>query len=821
MTDIVRDMRYAARRLRQSPGFTVVAVLTLALSMAATGAIFTVVEAVILRPLPYQTPERLVRVTADLQRLSLEDAGLSAAELFDYRDRTGLFDQITGVWPITANLTGTSRPERVETVLSGPEYFQLLGARPQLGRLFGPQDYQPGISPVVVISDALWRRGFGADPGVIGRTLRIDNDPYEVIGVTTAGFRHPSLTLETDAEVWAPSGWIASPFQEPRHGLRFLPAAIGRLKPGLTIEAAQARLDAFAAELRRTFPDDYPDRTGWAPRILPLKQDLIATARPSLLIVMAAVLLVLAIGCANIANLQLARAGARERDVAIRRALGASATRMIREQLAESLLVSLAGGLFGLVLTLWALDLLMQLAPAALPRRAEIGLNWTVVAFCMAASVVTGLVFGLVPAVQAGRSSFLQVLKGTGRASAGRGHARARRALIVGELAVALVLLVGGALLVRSFWRLQQVDPGFDPRGVTMARVWLPQPNDPSQGKYFTQKARAGFFRDFLSRIRPYVDGVGLTTSLPLTGDALATFAVEGWPEDSKEVATARSAFVAGDYFETLRVPLVRGRLLDERDDEGHPRAIVINETMAWTYWRHQDPIGKRVRQVSRGASQPGTQPTWITVVGIVGDVRSNGLDRPVPPQMYGSMWQVSSLSVSVAVRPRDGVNVTDLLTREVRALDADLPVYAVKPIENLLAAKTASRTFAMRLVGFFGVAALLLATLGIYGVIAYAVSQQQRELGIRIALGARPATVVRMVLLDGVRLSVIGIALGTLGALATNRLLSGLLFGVGANDPGTFVAIALLLILVALAACWIPARRAASVDPIIALRSE
>jgi predicted permease len=821
MSDLVRDLRYAVRRLRQSPGFTVVAVLTLALSIAATGAIFTVVEAVILRPLPYQTPERLVRVTAELQRLGVQDAGLSAAELFDYRDRTGLFDEITGVWPITANLMGSSKAERVETVLAGPEYFRLLGARPQLGRLFGPQDYQPGISPVVVISDAFWRRGFGADPGVIGRTLRIDDDPYEVIGVTTTGFRHPSLTVETEAEVWAPSGWIASPFQEPRHSRRFLPAAIGRLKPGITIEAAQARLDAFAAELRRTYPDDYPPRTGWAPRILPLKQDLIASARPSLLIVMAAVLLVLTIGCANIANLQLARASARERDIAIRRALGASATRMMREQLAESLLVSLAGGLFGLVLTLWALDLLMQLAPAALPRRSEIGFNWTVVAFSLGASVFTGLVFGLVPALQAGRSSILGVLKGTGRASAGREHARARRALIVGELAVALVLLVGGALLVRSFWRLQQVDPGFDPRNVTMARVWLPQPNDPTQGRYFTQAARARFFRDFLDRIRPQVERIGLTTSLPLTGDALATFAVEGAPEDSQDVATARPTFVAGDYFETLRVPLVRGRLLDRRDDEGHPRAIVINETMARTYWPNENPIGKRIRQVSRGASGPGDTPTWITVVGIVGDVRSNGLDRPVPPQMYGSMWQVSSLSVAVAVRPREGVNVADLLTREVRALDADLPVYSVRPIENLLAARTASRRFAMRLVGFFGAAALLLAALGIYGVIAYAVSQQRRELGIRLALGARPAAVVRMVLLDGLRLAVVGIALGTLGALATSRLLSGLLFGVGAHDPGTFIGIALLLVVVALAACWIPARRAASVDPIIALRSE
>lgn len=818
MSDLFRDVRHAIRRLRQSPGFTVVAVLTLALSIAATSAIFTVVDAVILRPLPYKSAERLVRVTSEFQRLALPDAGLSAAELFDYRDRSGVFEAITGVWPITANLTGSSRPERVETVLAGPEYFQMLGAQPQLGRLFGPQDYTPGISPVVVISDALWRRGFGADGGVIGRTLRIDDDPYEIIGVTTPDFRHPSLTLETEAEIWAPTGWVASPFQEPKHGLRFLPAAIGRLKPGISVDGAQARIDAFGAELRRAYPDDYPERLGWAPRILPLKQDLIAAARPSLLIVMSAVVLLLVIGCANIANLQLARAAAREREIAIRRALGAGLGRMAREQLIETLIVAVAGGAVGLVLTIWALDALMQLAPAALPRRAEVVLGWRVVVFSLGSAVATGLIFGLVPAFQAGRASVLQVLKGAGRTSAGGEHARARRALIVGELAVALVLLVGGALLVRSFWRLQQVDAGFEPGGVTMARVWLPQPNDPSQGRYFTQAARGRFFRELLHRVEPQVERVGLTTSLPLTGEGLATFALEGWTDDTKEVATARNSFVAGDYFRTLGIPLVRGRLLNERDDEQHPRAIVINETMARTYWPDQEAIGKRIRIVTR---VPSSTPTWSTVVGLVGDVHSQGLDRPVPPEMYGSMWQISSLSLAAVVRPRGVTNVEDLLRREVRSIDAELPVYAIRPIENLLAAKTAGRVFAMQLVGLFGLAALLLASLGIYGVIAYAVSQQRRELGIRLALGAAPGTVVRMVLADGLRLAAIGIAIGTAGALATTRLLAGLLFGVGASDPSTFAAIALVLVLVALAACWLPARRAAAVDPIEALRAE
>ncbi len=821
MASVLRDLRIAARRLRAAPAFTAVAVLTLAFGIGATAAIFTVVEDVLLRPLPFAHPERLVRVTAAFRRLGVDDGGLSPKELFDYRDRAGVFDEIAGVWPITANLTGTSQPERVETLLASPNYFQILGARPQIGRLFGPADYQPGIAPVVVISDGLWRRGFGADPQALGRTLRIDMDVYQIIGVTERDFRHPALTLETDVDVWAPSGWIASPFQPSTHSSRFLPAAIGRLKPGLTLEAARARLETFGAALRRDFPLDYPDRAGWMPRLLPLKEDLIASARPSLLIVMASVVFVLIIACANIANLQLARAAGRAREIAVRRALGASATRVIREQLAESLLLACAGGGAGIVLSLWALDLLLQLAPASLPRRAEVGVDWTVLAFGIAVSLLTALVFGLVPAVQASNPAIQQVLRGTGRASAGRGHARVRRALIMLECAIAVVLLVSGALLVRSFWHLQRVDPGFYAGSVTAGRVWLPQPNDPAQGPYFTQQARARVFRDLLGRLRPFGEAAALATTEPMSGAPLSTFTVEGWPEDATEVATAQGTFVTSDYFATLGIPLVRGRLLDSRDDEAHPRTILVNETMARTYWPNQDPVGKRIRTIGRGGRRPADGAPWITVVGVVGDTRNNGLDRPVPPQMYGSMLQVSSLSIVVLLKAQDDIDVADVLRREVRAVDADLPVYGVRSLDDLLARATASRRFAMLLVGLFGLAALILSALGIYGVIAYTVSQQRQELGIRLALGAAPAAVLRMVLLEGLRLTTIGVACGIVAAVATARLLSGLLFGVGPNDPLTFAAIALLLAAVALAACWIPARRAASVDPLTALRQE
>jgi predicted permease len=823
MSTLARDLRLAVRRLRRAPAFTAIAVSTLALGLAATGAIFTVVQDVLLRPLPYHDSERLVRVTADFRRLGIQDGGLSPSELFDYRDRAGVFDQIAGIWPITANLTGATQPERVETLLVSPNYFQLLGARPQVGRLFGPADYQPGIAPVVVISDGLWRRGFGADPGAIGRTLRIDNDVYEVIGVTPPEFRHPSLTLETDVEVWAPSGWVASPFQSPpTHSARFLPAAIGRLKPGITLDGAQARLETFGRQLQREFSDDYPPRLGWTPRVLPLKQDLIASARPALLIVMAAVACVLIIACANIANLQLARAAARERDIAIRRALGASAGRVIREQLVETLVIATVGGALGIMLTLWSVDLLLQLVPASLPRRAEIGVDWTVLAFNMGVSLLAAVAFGLAPAMQAANPSIQQLLRDIGRSSSNRGQARTRRALIVAEFAIALVLLVAGALLVRSFWHLQRVDPGLNPEGVTVARVWLPQPNDPSAGPYFRPEARVRFFRDLLARLKPSADHVALATNMPLAPSPLATFVAEDWPADKTEIGTALNTFVSSDYFATLGIPIVRGRLLDDRDDAAHPRAIVINETMARTYWPNESAIGKRLRQTRRsgGAATDDSFP-WITVVGVVKDTRNSGLDRPVRPQMYGSMLQVSSLGVVVVVKPHTGVDPADLVRRSVQATDADLPVFAVRPLSRVLADATAPRRFAMLLVGMFAAAALLLSGLGIYGVISYAVSQQRQEIGIRIALGAEPGSVVRMVLLDGLRLTMIGVGIGVVGALMCLRLLSSLLFGVSATDPATFAGIAALLACVALSACWFPARRAAAVDPIVTLRSQ
>ena len=471
MADFLRDLRMGARRLRLTPGFTVVAVVTLALAIAATTAIFTIVQNVVLRPLPYPHADRLVRISSNLQRLGIEDAGLSPSELFDYRDRADLFDDVVGIWVITANLTGTSQPERVETVLAGPSYFQMLGASAQLGRLFGPGDYTPGISPVVVISDGLWRRGFGADPTVIGRSLRIDNDPYTVIGVTSPTFRHPSVTLETDVEVWAPSGWIAPPLPPPTHAGRFLPTAIGRLKSGITFDAAAAKLNAFGAGLRQSFPSDYPARLGWVPTIVPLKGDLIASAQPSLLIVMAAVVLVLLIGCANIANLQLARAASRERDVAVRRAIGATSLQIVREQLAESLLIAATGRRPRAVAHVLDArrrhaDGSRHASPAGRSRpRLDSG--------CLQSRRRTphGLVLWSRAAVQAGRTAIHNVLRGGGRSIGSRERTRARRTLVVGEFAIAVVLLIGGALLVRSFWTLQQIDPGFKSQGVTVGEA--------------------------------------------------------------------------------------------------------------------------------------------------------------------------------------------------------------------------------------------------------------------------------------------------------------------------------------------------------------
>jgi predicted permease len=821
MESLFHDVRFALRSFAKQPGFTAIAVATLALGIGANTAIFTVVNAVVLQPLPFRSGERLVRITADLPGLAATDIGVSPPELFDYRDRSGLFEDIAGVYPIDANLTEVDVPERVEVLLVSPSYFSVLGVQPQLGRLFGREDNHPGIAEVVVISDALWKRRFGGSRDAIGRKLRIDADWYTVVGVAPENFRHPGSSLRTDVEMWAPSGYSAAPFRSPPpRGAYMLRGAIGRLRPGMTIAEAQQRLDAFAAQIRQQYPVDYPPRAAWTPRLIPLQQDVVGTVRATLLTILGAVGIVLLIACANIAGLLLARGAARQRELAVRRALGSGRWRLARLLLTESIVLSFCGGALGILLAVWGVDLLLRLVPPGLPRISEIGISAPVVMFTCGVSLVTGALFGLAPALQFSSPDLLDALK-DGRSPVARSRRVLRGSLVVGEFALAMVLLVGAALLLRSFWRVQHIDTGIDAHNVLTARLWLPQPNNPLAGKYYEHRPRLALFTDVLRRVRalPGVESAAMVQSLPLDSQrGGATITVDGRLADpAEQMPTVQVNLASADYFGLMGIRLLRGRTFVENDDPKGEPILIVNQELARQYFGSADPIGRHVRFGGAASANP-----WMRIVGVVGNVLSDRVEQAPRPMLYRPLTQASSLSMAIVVRTSgDPARLAEPLTRAVRDADPDQPTHSVRSMADVQAAATASRRFAMQLVGGFALLALVLAAIGIYGVMAYLVSQRTREIGIRMALGARPASVVGLVMSYALALAVGGVLVGIVGAAVLTRLIAGMLFGVSPSDPLTFATIALTLIATALAATLTPARRAARVDPMVALRAE
>jgi predicted permease len=820
--DIFRqDLRFAWRGFMRTPGFLAVAIATLGLGIGANSAIFTLVNAVVLRPLPYADPERLVRITGDFAALNVPDIGMSPPELIDYRDRAQLFDGIAGLYPINANLTEIDEPERIEVLLVSPSYFDVLGTRPQLGRLFGPEDNAPGITEVVVISDALWRRRFGGSREAIGRKLRIDNDWYTVVGVVPKGFRHPGRSLLTDVEVWAPTSYAGSPFPaRPGRGAYFMAGAIARLKPGVSIADAQQRLAVFGAQLRAEFPDDYPARSGWRPSLIPLQNDLVGRVKPALLMLLGAVGFVLLIACANIANLLLARASARQRELALRRALGSSRGRLLSLLMTESLLLACFGGAAGACLTVWLVDALVALVPAGLPRASEIVVDTRVLFFTATIALATAFVFGVLPALQSSRADVHDALKEGSRGSVG-GRRVLRSTLIVAEFALALVLLVGAGLLLRSFWRLQQVEIGFEPHHVLTARLWLPQPNIPSTGPYAKHEPRVALYEEVMRRARalPAVSAVAAVIGLPFDGSrGSATITVDGKESEAiARVPSVQTNIASTGYFELMEIRLLRGRTFTDQDDQHSALVGVISQAMARRYFPGEDPIGRRLHFGGAQANNP-----WITIVGVVDDVRNERVEDQPRPMFYRPLRQASNLSLSLVLKTDgDPRQLGPALAREVRAADPDQPTFGVKTMDAIVASATAPQRFATELLGAFAALALLLAAIGIYGVMAFVVGQRTREIGIRIALGAQPRSVVRLILAQALALAVAGVVLGGIGALFLSRLLAGMLFEVGATDPMTYGGIALLLAATAAVAAWRPARRAAAVDPMVALRAE
>ena len=814
-----QDVRFALRMLRKAPGFTAVAVLTIAVGVGATTAIFSVVNAALLRPLPYPHPEQLVRIEDDLLGVGAEDVGMSTPEWWDL-ERSGVFDYVSPGWFDDNNLTGLSRAQRVGLLIVGPNYFALLGVKPQLGVTFDPADRTGGFNGQAVISDGLWKRVFGSDPKILGRVVQLDSDSYRIVGVMPPRFQAPGRTKEErSTEVWPAFGYAGPPLTTYERRSQHFPGAIARIKSGLTIAQAQTRVDALVRSLRAQYPADYPPQSEWTIRLVPLKDNVVGNTRQSLLFLLGAVALVLLIGCTNIANLLLSRASARGREMAVRQALGGAASRLARQLLTESLVLSMLGGVAGVVVLLGAKSYLMQLLPASLPRVNDITISWGVLLFAFGISVVAGALFGVAPALQIRRLDVTRVLKQEGRGSTASGEqARTRRVLVVAEFALSLVLMVAAALLVRSFWDLIHSPLGFDPRGVTVIRTRLPYPNDPTEDLYPTAAAEAPFVREVLRRMRA-LPGVqeaelGSSSSIPLDHPEQDqnVFRVVFEGRGSEQPSFVNGAEVGSEYFHLLRVPLLRGRLLTDFDNDKAPLVVVINDAMARKYWPNEDPLGKRLK-VSPLA------PSWSTVVGVVADARTESLESARVPVLYMSLYQRSAKHLAIYLRGRVAATIDEQVREQVQSINSALPVFGTATLEQNVAASLDARRFAMEMIAFFALTALLLAGLGIYGVISFMVSERTHEIGVRLALGARQADILRMVLRQGLMLAIVGGAVGLIAAAAVAHTMSSVLYGVSATDPLTFGAVAGTLIVIALVACHIPARRALRVDPMSALR--
>ena len=817
MESLFQDARYGVRLLLKNRSFTAVAIVALALGIGANSAIFSVVNSVVLRALPYRDSDRLVAIWSNLHQPGLEKIVVSAPELVDFKEQCVSFDELAAHDYEGVNVTGGDAPERIRASLVSPNLLPLLGINPITGRVFAPEEDQPGRELVAILSYSLWQRRFGGAADVIGRSLPVNGKSLEIIGVMPAGFRFP----DPETELYLPLVISPELLTEDNRGSHFL-SVIAKLKPDVSIQQAQADLNSVAQRMSEAHSSTYSG--GFGASVISLRDDIVGDVRQTLFILLGAVGFVLLIACANVANLLLARAAARQKEVAVRTALGATRFRLVRQFLTESVLLAVIAGGIGLLLALWGIEFLVSLSPASIPRVGEIALDGRVVAVTMTVSLFTGILFGLAPALQFSKPELNEALKDGGRsATDGRRRQRLRNLLVISELTFSVVLLIGAGLMIKSFIRLQSVSPGFETENALTMRLSLPR------SKYREFNQQSAFFQELMTRIesQPGVRSVGAINVLPLSGGtADRSFRIEGRtsaPGDPGPDEELR--FISPGYFTAIGIPLLKGRDFTHRDSSDAPRVTVVNKALAERYWPGEEALGKRIAYSGFGEGKP----KWCEIVGIVGNIRHRGPDLPEKPEVYVPYLQPLFGAATSNVGPMylvvrtasEPASLTAAVRGEIASMDKDQPVSNIKTMSQRLDDSVAHRRFNMLLLGIFAGVAVVLAAVGIYGVMSYTVTQRTHELGIRMALGARTSNVLQLIMGQGLVLAGIGVLLGIATAFGLTRLMSTLLYEVSPTDSITFAVVSLVLTGVAMGACFMPAWRATKVDPITALRHE
>lgn len=816
-----QDLSYALRRLRKSPGFSAFAIFILALGIGANTAIFQVVDAVLLQPLPYPNPGELVRLTCDTPGTSMSDVGLAVPELEDLNHRSDIFEDVSAVWPMDGNLTGANQPTHIEAIAVSANYFKLLGANPIKGVLFLPEDGIPWMSENSVISYGAWMRLFGGDPNVIGRTVKLDYDSYVVAGILPRNFHHPGISLQGEPDFYITGSFRGGAFpQVPTRTMRMIPAAIGRLKQGVTVDRAQAQLQEFARTTRQLYPRDYPIEANWTPRIVPLQASLASGSRQMLLIMSGTALVVLLICCTTIATLFLARASERRREIAVRIAIGARPLNVIRQFVMECALLSLAGTILGALLAAFVTPQFIKWAPFPLPQVNEFGFNATIFAFMVIVCVATAILGSTAPAFYSLRLNLAEVTKetGTGPDSSKFGN-RSRSALVICQVALSVTLLCGTGLLLKTMWNLMHIDPGFNSRNLLVGSIWLPPPGNPTARKYETPDSRTRFVDKLLLHLKttPGVTMAALGTgdAVPLVGWNSLPFRIEGIPATSGTSYSAQITGVSEDYLHTIGAHVESGRDFTI-SDRGDFHVALINKALADRIWAGANPIGHRIA-IGRSNS-----PEWYEVVGITNDVKSQGFDKPALPHIYLPIYHHSNYAVTVFVRTSiNPLSEIEAVGRAVTEVDPDLTIFAARSMDQVVARSLGARRFALVLIGSFALIAAILSMAGIYAITVLLVNQKRREIGIRMALGASKAHVLTVILRKGIQLALIGIGAGSIGFIFMAGALRSILFGTSVADPSAYACVAVLVAVFALIACYFPARAAATMDPSSAIRSE